>query len=322
MVSQKLSFWSGKKVLITGHTGFKGSWLMLWLLEQGAEVYGYSLEPKKDLNLFNNLLKELSFNNFNHFIGDICELKDFKSYIFQTKPDIIFHLAAQSLVRKSYEEPINTWQTNLIGSLNLLQCLRELDSNCSVVLVTTDKVYKNNEWIFGYRENDQLGGFDPYSASKAALEIAVSSWRNSFCKSHSDNNSNIKIATARAGNVIGGGDWAEDRIIPDIMRSLSNNKILEIRNPLSTRPWQHVLEPLWGYMELARKLYMNEKGFCEAFNFGPLIESNKKVIAAINEMPEAKPSIPSIQLIAFIIPAIQIVVIIKLTIIGISKLKL
>ncbi len=275
MVNLDLSFWAGKKVLITGHTGFKGSWLTIWLKNLNAKVYGYSLEEEEDLNLFNSFPKTFVSDDINHYVGDIRDKFNLDKVINKVKPDIIFHLAAQALVKRGYEEPLLTWETNVMGSLNLLNSIQEINHSCSVVIVTTDKVYKNNEWTFGYRENDQLGGYDPYSASKAALELAVSSWRNSFC--NSPRNKNIKIATARAGNVIGGGDWASNRLIPDTIRSITNKKDLIIRNPYSTRPWQHVLEPLWGYMLLAKALYQSENEYCESFNFGPQIQSNRTV---------------------------------------------
>ena len=275
MVNLDLSFWAGKKVLITGHTGFKGSWLTIWLKNLNAKVYGYSLEEEEDLNLFNSFPKTFVSDDINHYVGDIRDKFNLDKVINKVKPDIIFHLAAQALVKRGYKEPLLTWETNVMGSLNLLNSIQEINHTCSVVMVTTDKVYKNNEWIFGYRENDQLGGYDPYSASKAALELAVSSWRNSFC--NSPRNKNIKIATARAGNVIGGGDWAPNRLIPDTIRSITNKKDLIIRNPYSTRPWQHVLEPLWGYMLLAKALYENGNDYCESFNFGPQIQSNRTV---------------------------------------------
>ena len=223
------------------------------------------MEEEEDLNLFNSFPKTFVSDDINHYVGDIRDKFNLDKVINKVKPDIIFHLAAQALVKRGYEEPLLTWETNVMGSLNLLNSIQEINHSCSVVIVTTDKVYKNNEWTFGYRENDQLGGYDPYSASKAALELAVSSWRNSFC--NSPRNKNIKIATARAGNVIGGGDWASNRLIPDTIRSITNKKDLIIRNPYSTRPWQHVLEPLWGYMLLAKALYQSENEYCESFNF-------------------------------------------------------
>ncbi len=269
-------FWEGKRILVTGHTGFKGSWLTIILINLGAKVYGYSLEPIGELNLFKSIHKEIK-NEINHFIGDIQNLNEFKNYVEEVKPDIVFHLAAQPLVLDSYLDPLKTWSTNLIGTLNLLESLKSSESKCSVVLITTDKVYKNNEWIYGYRENDILGGHDPYSASKAACEIAISSWRSSFCSKRTNKISNLFIGTARAGNVIGGGDFALNRLIPDCMIALNKKQPINIRHPKSKRPWQHVLEPLFGYLLLAEKLYSEEEQFQDSFNFGPSLESNKSV---------------------------------------------
>ncbi len=262
-------FWNGKKILITGHTGFKGSWLAFWLKILGAEVCGYALAPEDSPNLFENLDLE---NQINSIIGDVCDLPHFEKTLQNFQPEIVFHLAAQSLVRRSYRQPIETYKTNVIGTINVLDAIRRADSVKSVVVITTDKVYENNEWHWAYRENERLGGFDPYSNSKACAELAVSAYRNSFFAE-----SNTLIATARAGNVIGGGDWSEDRLLPDVFRSLVFGKDLEIRNPHSIRPWQHVLEPLSGYLKLAEKLYAGEKTFAEAWNFGPSEEDSKPV---------------------------------------------
>lgn len=253
-------FWKGKKVLITGHTGFKGSWLAFWLDSLGAEVCGYSLAPDAQPNLFENLeLESKIHSNF----GDIRDLENFEKVITEFQPEIVLHLAAQSLVRRSYRVPVETYATNVIGTINILEAVRKNDFVKSVVIITTDKVYENKEWHWAYRENERLGGFDPYSNSKACAELAVSSYRNSFFAE-----SDCLIATARAGNVIGGGDWSEDRLLPDVFRSLIFGEKLEIRNPASIRPWQHVLEPLAGYLKLAQKLYEGEKSFSDAWNFG------------------------------------------------------
>ncbi len=262
-------FWNGKKVLITGHTGFKGSWLALWLKMLGADVCGYALAPDTQPNLFENLALE---NQIESVTGDIRDLPHFEKVLQDFQPEIIFHLAAQSLVRKSYRKPIETYTINVIGTINILEAVRKVDSVKSVVVVTTDKVYENKEWHWSYRENERLGGFDPYSNSKACAELAVSAYRNSFFA-----DSDCLIATARAGNVIGGGDWSEDRLLPDVFRSLVFGVKLEIRNPASIRPWQHALEPLAGYMKLAEKLYDGEKKFAEAWNFGPAEEDSKPV---------------------------------------------
>ena len=245
MVNLERNFWQEKRVLITGHTGFKGSWLLLYLLNIGAKVWGYSLEPEKEQSLF----KQLNFDNessfyknksLKSFYSDIRDLSKLKKCIEECQPEIVFHLAAQSLVLKSYEDPLETWQVNVQGSLNLLEALKSVNNFCSVILVTTDKVYKNKSLDIGYKENDELGGYDPYSASKAASEIAISSWKSSFCGKESFQTSNLGIATVRAGNVIGGGDWAKNRIIPDSIKALINNEPVKVRSPESTRPWQHV----------------------------------------------------------------------------------
>lgn len=269
-------FWSGKKVLITGHTGFKGTWLAFWLKLLGAEVCGFSLAPDASPNLFENLQIE---NQINSVTGDIRDLIQFEQTVQAFQPEIIFHLAAQSLVRKSYREPLETYTTNVIGTINVLEAVRGIDSVKAVVIVTTDKVYENKEWHWSYRENERLGGFDPYSNSKACAELAVAAYRNSFFAE-----SKILIATARAGNVIGGGDWSEDRLLPDVFRSLIFGEKLTIRNPDSIRPWQHALEPLDGYMKLAEKLYAGEKSFAESWNFGPAEEDSKPVGWVLEEI--------------------------------------
>ena len=274
------NFWKNKSVLVTGHNGFKGSWLSLWLLNMNAQVSGLSLENEQHNNLFDQLKIK---NNLNHIICDIRDKDALKNNIQKIKPDIIFHLAAQSLVIQSYKDPIYTWETNVLGSLNILDALSSVKKNCLGIFITTDKVYKNNEWIYGYRENDELGGYDPYSSSKAACEIAIASWRSSFLSNKEEYYSRVSIASARSGNVIGGGDWAENRIIPDLVRSLQNKEKIIIRNPLSTRPWQHVLEPLSGYLILAEKLEKDENKLSTAFNFGPFGESNRTVKELVEE---------------------------------------
>ena len=274
------AFWKDKKVLITGHTGFKGTWLIIWLKMLGARVYGYSLSP-----LSPSLFESISGNfieNISHYESNILSVTSLKECIEESQPDVIFHLAAQSLVIKSYYEPINTWQTNVIGSLNILESAKLIKKECAIILITTDKVYENKEWSFGYRENDRLGGHDPYSASKAGAEIAINSWRMCFSNKKNNHKSNLYIATARSGNVIGGGDWAENRLIPDIVRALKRKEKLIIRNPKATRPWQHVLEPLNGYLLLAEKLLKNPHKYCEPFNFGPDLNSNRNVGEVVN----------------------------------------
>ena len=263
-----MSTYKGKNVFITGHTGFKGSWLSLWLSKMGANVFGYSLFPDTTPN--NYTVSSVTDLLSEETIADIRDKKSLKKAIKEANPDFVFHLAAQPLVRKSYSCPVETFETNVIGSLNVLEGLRELGQPCSVVMVTSDKCYENNGQIWGYRENDPLGGYDPYSASKAAAEIAVASYRRSFFPMDSLDKHGVQIATVRAGNVIGGGDWAEDRIIPDAVRALSSGKTIQVRNPNAVRPWQHVLEPLFGYLMLGAKM-SEEKNpeFCSAWNFGP-----------------------------------------------------
>ena len=267
----------GKKVIVTGHTGFKGSWLTLWLTILGAKVVGISVNNPtvpshyKILNLKNKIK---SYNI------DIRNIKKLKKIILSQKPQFFFHLAAQSLVNKSFENPINTWQTNTLGTINILESLRKLKNNCVAVIITSDKVYKNFEIKRGYKENDRLGGIDPYSASKASAELAL----QSYVKSFFSKNNKVRIGIARAGNVIGGGDWSNNRLIPDCVKFCSKNKKVKIRNPNSTRPWQHVLEALYGYLTLA--IFLKKKKYLhgESFNFGPNSSVERKVITVIKEM--------------------------------------
>ncbi len=256
------SFWSGKRVLITGHTGFKGSWLSFWLSRLGANVAGIALPPDTTPALFTQLGIETQLD---HMIGDIRDADMVVRRVVEVQPDVVFHLAAQPLVIESYETPLKTWQTNVMGSAHVMQAVRQLAGRCAVVMVTTDKVYENLEDGRAYRENEPLGGHDPYSASKASMEIAVSSWRRSFL-----GGTDIRMASARAGNVIGGGDWAANRIVPDIVRALKRGQCIDVRNPNAVRPWQHVLEPLAGYLALAERLWSSEDtAYQSAFNFGP-----------------------------------------------------
>ena len=275
------TFWEKKRVLVTGHTGFKGSWLTLWLTRLGAEVWGYGLAPEGHCSLFDELDLSHSSRQFHHHLGDVRDLKSLQDVVQQARPEVVLHLAAQPLVRRSYSDPLGTWATNVQGSLHLLEALKSLQHPCAVVMVTTDKVYANREWDYGYREEDRLGGRDPYSASKAAAELAIDSWRSSFCGSAPHQTPHLSIATARAGNVIGGGDWAEDRIVPDVMRSLAANESISLRNPDATRPWQHVLVPLGGYLLLAERLAEccggADNPYASAFNFGPSLEANRSV---------------------------------------------
>lgn len=280
-----LNTYAKKKVLVTGHTGFKGSWLTQWLLLIDAEVFGYALAPPTTPSLFNQLeLVKHCENNIN----DVRNFEALKKYIGEVKPDIIFHLAAQSLVRESYKNPIETIETNINGTANVLEAVRQLKLSTIIVVITSDKCYENKEWLHGYRENDSMGGYDPYSMSKGAAELVVSSWRRSFFNVNEYSNHGVKLASARAGNVIGGGDWADDRIVPDCMRSLQKEEEIFIRNPFATRPWQHVLESLGGYLILGAKLMGitddEMKTYCSGFNFGPLSSSNKSVEILVKEI--------------------------------------
>ena len=276
------SFWTGKRVLLTGHTGFKGSWLGLWLTKLGANVTGVGLQPNTIPNLFSQL--DLTKHLNRHHIADIRDPEAISKIASACNPDVVFHLAAQPLVRFSYQDPLTTWSTNVQGTLHLLEALKPLKHQCAVVIITTDKVYANREWTHGYRETDRLGGHDPYSASKAATELAVASWRDSFCGDDDYQTPYLRIATARAGNVIGGGDWALDRIVPDAMRALEAGQPINVRNPTATRPWQHVLEPLSGYFRLAENLLIQSQPPCEAFNFGPTIKSNRTVAELVESI--------------------------------------
>lgn len=264
----------GKKVFLTGHTGFKGSWLAFILKQFGADVKGFSLAPEDDQNLY-DILNVSSFTK--SVIGDIRDRKTLEKEILDFQPDYIFHLAAQSLVIRSYQEPVETYETNVIGTVNLLDSVRKLDKPCAVVVVTTDKVYENFELEYGYKESDKLGGFDPYSSSKAACEIATASYRQSFFNPDKYDLHQKSIASARSGNVIGGGDWSENRIIPDLIRAVEKGQSLEIRNPNSVRPWQHLLDPLSGYLMLASKMAEDPKKFAQAYNFGPKSDINLTV---------------------------------------------
>jgi CDP-glucose 4,6-dehydratase len=288
-----------KTVWLSGHTGFKGAWLAQWLLELGADVHGFALKPATRPALFDQLGLA---GRLYHQIADIRDPAAVRKSIGKAQPDFVFHLAAQPLVRLSYKQPVETYATNVMGTIHVLEALRGLKKRCAAVLITTDKCYENREWLHGYREDDPLGGYDPYSSSKAAAEIAISAWRRSFFKNHP-----VKIASARAGNVIGGGDWAKDRIVPDCIRALQRKQPIAVRNPNATRPWQHVLEPLSGYLWLAVRLSSEDRGqksevksqttsglpisdlraltssLASAFNFGPGHESNRTVRELVTE---------------------------------------
>ena len=271
-------FWQGKRVLITGHTGFKGSWLCEWLLQSGALVTGYALPPPTDPSMFDQIgLK----SRINHIEGDVRNLTLLRHVITETCPDFVFHLAAQPLVRLSYDQPVDTYSTNIMGTVNVLEAIRLAARPCVVVVVTTDKCYENKEWLYGYREEDPMGGHDPYSSSKGAAELVVDAYRRSY---FSNPNLGISVASARAGNVIGGGDWALDRIVPDCVRALQNDEPIFIRNKFSTRPWQHVLEPLSGYLSLAIALSQRSELHGEPFNFGPQAQQNHSVLELVQKM--------------------------------------
>jgi CDP-glucose 4,6-dehydratase len=265
-----LNFWRGRRVLVTGHTGFKGGWLCLWLSSLGAEVHGYALAPSTNPALFD--LAKIGSLLTTSQIADIRDNKTLSDTVNRTRPEIIFHLAAQPLVRYSYSAPIETYAVNIMGTAYLLEAVRQ--SNCvqAVVSITTDKCYDNREWLWSYRENEPLGGHDPYSSSKACVELVCAAYQKSFF-----NASGVALATARAGNVIGGGDWSKDRLLPDFFRSIDNHEILTIRSPNAIRPWQHVLEPLSGYLALAENLVTFGSQVAEAWNFGPIDEDARSV---------------------------------------------
>jgi CDP-glucose 4,6-dehydratase len=259
-------FFSGKQVFITGHTGFKGGWLSLWLTSLGARVSGYSLAPPTNPSIFELArIREMLVSH----VADIRDVERLTSALAQSKAEIVFHLAAQSLVRDSYKSPVDTYSTNVMGTVNLLEAVRSCPSVKAVVNITTDKCYENREWDRGYREDDRLGGYDPYSNSKACSELVTAAYRSSYFNRDAYLKHGVAIATARAGNVIGGGDWATDRLVPDSIRALLAGEAIRIRNPHAVRPWQHVLEPLSGYLALAQRLYQDGPEFAEAWNFGP-----------------------------------------------------
>lgn len=265
------NFYKGKRILITGHTGFKGSWLSVWLHELGAEVIGVAKDPitQKDNYVLSGVGEKIKAD----LRADIRDGQRMKEIFQEYKPEIVFHLAAQPLVRLSYEIPVETYETNVLGTINILEAIRMTDSVKVGIMITTDKCYENKEQVWGYRENEPMGGYDPYSSSKGAAEIAINSWRRSFFNPEQYEIHGKSIASVRAGNVIGGGDWALDRIIPDCIRALEANKPIEIRSPKAIRPWQHVLEPLSGYMLLAQKMWDEPVKYCEGWNFGPHLES-------------------------------------------------
>ena len=279
--------YQGKKVLLTGHTGFKGAWLAEWLLGLGAEIHGYALDPLPEAVLFEQL--ELPSRLAADHRGDLAEASRLEKIIESLKPDFVFHLAAQPLVRLSYEIPVGTFATNVMGTIHVMEAIRRSNHVCTAVMVTTDKCYENREWLHAYREEDAMGGYDPYSASKGAAEVAIAAYRRSYFSRPS---SPVLLASTRAGNVIGGGDWAQDRIIPDCFRALAAGQAIPVRNKVATRPWQHVLEPLSGYLHLAASLYQARTGnhpfpastLASPFNFGPALTSNRTVAELVQEL--------------------------------------
>ncbi|MBA3024400.1 MAG: CDP-glucose 4,6-dehydratase [Gammaproteobacteria bacterium] len=278
------TFFHGKKVFLTGHTGFKGSWLSLWLQKLGAEVTGYALQPPTDPSLFTvaNVAQGMT-----SIIGDIRDAEALSKAMRDAAPDIVIHMAAQPLVRYSYVNPVETYSTNVMGTVHLLEAVRQTPSVRAVVNVTSDKCYDNKEWVWGYRENEAMGGFDPYSNSKGCAELVTSAYRNSyFTPSAINHQPSTALASARAGNVIGGGDWADDRLIPDILRAIGDNKPVVIRSPHAIRPWQHVLEPLSGYLLLAEKLYTQGVAYAEGWNFGPRDEDAKPVQWIVEQLTQ------------------------------------
>jgi len=274
-----MNFWQGKRVYLTGHTGFKGSWLALWLVDMGATVKGYALNPPTKPSLFEEAKVAEKIQSQ---IGDIRDLETLKDSMESFNPDILIHMAAQPLVRLSYKEPLETYETNVMGTAKVLEAARSCSNLKAIVSVTTDKCYENKEWFWGYREDEPMGGYDPYSSSKGCAELVTSAYRRSFMQEQG-----IGLASARAGNVIGGGDWADDRLIPDILRAFEKKQPVIIRNPASTRPWQHVLEPLSGYLVLAQHLYQNLEGFAEGWNFGPDEDDAKPVDWILNHMVQS-----------------------------------
>jgi CDP-glucose 4,6-dehydratase len=276
-------FWRGKRVFLTGHTGFKGSWLSLWLQQLGAQLTGYALTPPTEPNLFDSVQVGQGMTSI---IGDIRDGAALARAMQSAKPEIVIHMAAQPLVRRSYLDPVETYSTNVMGTVHLLEAVRQMPEVRAVVNVTTDKCYENKEWVWGYRENEPMGGYDPYSNSKGCAELVTSAYRNSFFNANGNTARTVALASARAGNVIGGGDWAADRLIPDILQAFADSKPAVIRNPHSIRPWQHVLEPLRGYLTLAERLHSEGHAFAEAFNFGPHSDDAKPVEWIVQRMVE------------------------------------
>lgn len=268
------SFWAGKTLFLTGHTGFKGGWLSLWLQAMGAKVVGYSLPPPTHPSLFEVARVAEGMTSVE---GDVRDLARLTAAMAEYRPEIVIHMAAQPLVRYSYQNPVETYSTNVMGTVNVLEAARQTNTVKVVINVTSDKCYDNREWVWGYRENDPMGGYDPYSSSKGCAELVTSAYRNAYFNPKEFDRHGVALATVRAGNVIGGGDWAEDRLIPDIMRAITHGKAVHIRNPRAIRPWQHVLEPLSGYLLLVQRLWENGSAHGEGWNFGPNDEDAKPV---------------------------------------------
>jgi CDP-glucose 4,6-dehydratase len=278
------TFWSGKSVLLTGHTGFKGSWLSLWLQSMGAKVIGFALAPPSDPSLF---VTAKVAEGMISIEGDIRDYSVLAEVFEKFQPEIVIHMAAQALVRYSYVNPVETYAANVMGTVHLLEAARQVDSVRAIVNITSDKCYENREWVWGYRENEAMGGYDPYSSSKGCAELVASAYRSSFFNPQDYVHHRVALASARAGNVIGGGDWADDRLIPDIMRAIVQGKPVSIRNPHAIRPWQHVLEPLSGYLQLAQKLYQDGVVYAEGWNFGPNEVDAKPVQWIVDRLTEA-----------------------------------
>lgn len=274
-------FWKGRKVFVTGHTGFKGVWLCIWLDSLGADVTGYALDPPTEPNLFD--LSGIG-SRITSLRGDVRDLESLSRSVRDASPEIVIHMAAQPLVRDSYLDPVTTYATNVMGTVNLLEAVRKASGIRAVLNVTTDKCYENREWIWGYRENEPMGGYDPYSNSKACSELVTSAYRSSFFNPDGYRSHGVALASARAGNVIGGGDWARDRLVPDIVRALEANEKVHIRNPHAIRPWQHVLEPLSGYLLLAQRLWEDGPRYVGGWNFGPYDEDARSVEWIVKEM--------------------------------------